>query len=670
MENQVHHKSLAYRPDVDGLRALAILLVVGYHAFPGRIKFGFIGVDIFFVISGYLIGGILLLNLKTDSFSLKNFYYRRILRIFPALIMTLLCCFAAGYLFLFPDELKSLGKHIIAGSLFSENLLLWSEVGYFDTAAHTKPLLNLWSLGIEEQFYFIFPLFLYFIWKSKISFAKALAICVALFFCFNMVLYELDKTADFYSPFSRFWELLAGALLKALEAGNGKGFGPEGIPRKYLNLGLAVLGCIFLVIAFFVISDKKYPGFASVLPVVIAVLFIAAGPHNILSKIFLCNKISIFIGKISYPLYLCHWPLLSFAYIISGKLGSSRSLRLTLVAIAFIAASSIYFMIERPVRFKHVLGKYTVPTLIFGLLACVTLGLVITYVNDLPFRSRIESITKITKQFVRSPYSNDICWKYTKLNKKDTSYCLYKDMGAEETIAIFGDSHAHAAFAGLADLSEKMEQEGKAFNVLCIGRSADKLVNGTGENIFLNNVKPLLDFLEQKPEIKKVFLITRGMPWLSSFSTDGKVRYKSGKITETGERRFTDEISSVIGRLQAMGKEVAVQQDVPALPVSIRDAFKRTYRWDGLDYSWNREKLSMKKSDLLESEKPYARALNAISSRTGAEILYSNDVFCPDEMCLFLTKDGLPLYADRDHVSLEGSKIQAEKIFLPWILKH
>lgn len=402
----------------------------------------------------------------------------------------------------------------------------------------------------------------------------------------------------------------------------------------------------------------------------IAVLFIAAGPHNILSRIFLCNKISIFIGKISYPLYLCHWPLLSFAYILNGKLGISGYQRLTLVAVAFIAASSIYFMIERPVRFKHVLGKYTVATLIFGSLACVVLGLVITYGDNLPFRSRIESMTQITKQFVRPPYSNDICWKYTQLSKKDAGYCLYKDMGAEETVAILGDSHAHAAYTGLVDLSEKMKQEGKPFNVLCIGRSADKLVKGEGENIFMNNAKPLLDFLEQKPEIKKVLLITRGMPWLSSFSTDGKVTYRSGKTTEEGERRFVDEISSVIQRLQAKGKEVAVQQDIPPLPVFIKDGFKRIFRWNGLDHSWNREKLSVKKSALLEWEEPYTRALNAISSRTGAEILYSNDVFCPDETCLFLTEDGLPLYADKDHVSLAGSKLQAEKLFQPWLLKH
>lgn len=665
------HSSLAYRPDVDGLRALAILLVVGYHAFPTAVKVGFIGVDIFFVISGYLIGGILLLNLKTDNFSYKNFYYRRILRIFPALIATLLCCFVAGYLFLLPDELKSLGKHIIAGALFSENFLLWSEVGYFDTVAHTKPLLNLWSLGIEEQFYFIFPLFLFLLWKSKRSFSVALSVCVVLFFGLNLFLARIDATADFYSPLSRFWELCAGALLRALETGCHTMQWRPGTRKKYLETALAFLACIALIVAFLLISESHFPGSASSLPVGIALLFIAAGPDNLISKIFLCNPLSVFIGKISYPLYLCHWPLLSFAYIINGQLGESTvSLRGILVAISFLIAATIYYFIERPVRFDHILGKYTVPVLLLGLITSVALGLILVYGKSLPFRSRVESIPHITNQFRRPPFSNEICWKYTGLKKKDADFCLYKDMGADETIAIIGDSHAHAAYYGLVDLSEKMKKEGKAFNILCIARHAHNLVKGNGKNIFMNNARPLLDVLVQKPEIKKVLLITRGMPWIASFSRGDKVSYIYGKTTKEGVGRFVDEMTGFIGTLKAAGKDVAVQQDIPQLPVAIKEAFVRTLGLKGLDYSWDKEKLILKKRALLEWEKPYTQALEAISARTGAEILYSDDAFCPDEFCLFLTPDGMPLYSDNNHVSVEGSKYQADRIFRPWLEKR
>lgn len=667
-----HHSTLTYRPDVDGLRALAILLVVGYHAFPLAVKVGFIGVDIFFAISGYLIGGILLLNLKTDNFSFKNFYYRRIVRIFPALIATLLCCFVAGYLFLLPDELKSLGKHIIAGALFSENFLLWSEVGYFDTVAHTKPLLNLWSLGIEEQFYFIFPLFLSLLWKSKRSFSVALSVCVVLFFCLNLLLASIDTTADFYSPLSRFWELCAGALLRALETGGHAIQWMTGTRKKYLETALAFLACIVLIVAFLLISESHFPGLASTLPVGIALLFIASGPNNLISKIFLCNPLSVFIGKISYPLYLCHWPLLSFAYIINGQLGESAlCLRGILVALSFLTAAILYYFIERPVRFDHILGKYTVPALLLGLIISVALGVILVYGKSLPFRSRAECISHITNQFRSPPFSNEICRKYIGLKKKDANFCLYKDMGADETIAIIGDSHAHAAYYGLVDLSEKMKKEGKAFNILCIARYAHNLVKGKGKNILMNNARRMVEVLAQKPEIKKVLLITRGMPWISSFSQGEEaswVRY--GKTTTEGERRFIDEVSAFIGTLKGAGKEVTVQQDIPELPVPIKEAFVRTLGLKGLDYSWDKEKLILKKRALLEWEKPYTQALEAISSRTGAEILYSDDAFCPNENCLFLTPDGLPLYSDSDHLSVEGSKYQADRIFRPWLEKR
>lgn len=147
-----------YRPDIDGLRAIAILSVVVFHAFPSWIKGGFIGVDVFFVISGFLISTIIFENLDKGTFSLTEFYARRIKRIFPALILVLVACFAFGWFALLADEYQQLGKHIAGGAAFISNFVLWDESGYFDNAADTKPLLHLWSLGVEEQFYIIWPL--------------------------------------------------------------------------------------------------------------------------------------------------------------------------------------------------------------------------------------------------------------------------------------------------------------------------------------------------------------------------------------------------------------------------------------------------------------------------------------------------------------------------------
>ena len=159
-----------YRPDIDGLRAIAVLSVVGFHAFPSWVNGGFIGVDVFFVISGFLISGIIYENLDKGEFTFREFYARRIRRIFPALIVVMTACFAFGWFSLLADEYKQLGKHIAGGATFISNLLLWQESGYFDNSAETKPLLHLWSLGIEEQFYIIWPLLLWLTWKRKFKF--------------------------------------------------------------------------------------------------------------------------------------------------------------------------------------------------------------------------------------------------------------------------------------------------------------------------------------------------------------------------------------------------------------------------------------------------------------------------------------------------------------------
>ena len=211
------HKNLfrpKYRPDIDGLRALAVLSVVGFHAFPKSIKGGFIGVDVFFVISGYLISAIIFENLKNKSFSFSEFYARRVRRIFPALALVLIACHVFGWFVLLSDEYKQLGRHIAAGSGFVSNMVLWSEAGYFDNSADTKPLLHLWSLGIEEQFYLAWPMLLWLAWKSRINLLGVTVVILLASFYLNVAEVKKDVIGAFYSPITRFWELLVGSLTR------------------------------------------------------------------------------------------------------------------------------------------------------------------------------------------------------------------------------------------------------------------------------------------------------------------------------------------------------------------------------------------------------------------------------------------------------------------------
>jgi peptidoglycan/LPS O-acetylase OafA/YrhL len=200
-----------YRPDIDGLRAIAVLSVVGFHAFG--IQAGFIGVDIFFVISGYLISSIIFGDLQQNQLSILDFYRRRIKRIFPALLTVLLFCFALGWLTLLADEFTALNKHIAAGLAFVSNLVLLGESGYFDSASHNKILLHLWSLGIEEQFYIFWPLLLLIFWRLRLKLDMLLWGLLPCSFLLNIALIHNYPSATFYLPITRFWELLIGAAL-------------------------------------------------------------------------------------------------------------------------------------------------------------------------------------------------------------------------------------------------------------------------------------------------------------------------------------------------------------------------------------------------------------------------------------------------------------------------
>jgi peptidoglycan/LPS O-acetylase OafA/YrhL len=196
-----------YRPDIDGLRAIAVISVIVFHFFPNLIRGGFIGVDIFFVISGYLISNIIFCELEQKKFRFVDFYSKRIKRIFPALLLVLTFSIILGYFILLPNEYKQLGKHIFGGATFTSNFILWNESGYFDNAAETKLLLHLWSLAVEEQFYILWPLVVCIAYHARFNFLIIILLIAAFSFGLNVRYISTDVVADFYSPITRFWEL-------------------------------------------------------------------------------------------------------------------------------------------------------------------------------------------------------------------------------------------------------------------------------------------------------------------------------------------------------------------------------------------------------------------------------------------------------------------------------
>ena len=437
-----------YRPDIDGLRAVAVLAVVAFHAFPRWIPGGFVGVDIFFVISGYLISTILLENLERGTFSFTTFYMRRIRRIFPALAVVLAASFAFGWYSLFADEFTSLGKHMAAGAGFVANLALWYEAGYFDTASELKPLLHLWSLGIEEQFYLVWPLLLWLAWRRKFNVLGVIVLLLLASFVANVVFISRDVTATFYAPYTRFWELLAGSLLAW------RHLRPTSGETQHGN-ALSLAGFVLLVLSFWQITKATpFPGAWAAVPVAGAFCVIAAGQRAWLNRVLLSNRVAVFFGLISFPLYLWHWPLLAFARIIEGGT-PARGVRIAAVFAAIVLAALTWRFIERPLRFGgH--GKVKAIALVVTVAALGYVGALTWFMGGFPARAATQSHLTHQLGWGNDP-QDDFCKQIFFTDDFRPQFCRITPNQPTPTIVLIGNSKAWHFFHGL---NKRAQQHG------------------------------------------------------------------------------------------------------------------------------------------------------------------------------------------------------------------
>jgi peptidoglycan/LPS O-acetylase OafA/YrhL len=455
-----------YRSDIDGLRAVAVLAVLAFHALPQVLPGGFIGVDIFFVISGYLISSILYSNLANQQLSLLDFYSRRIRRIFPALITVFIASFLMAWYFFYADEFINLGRHMISSAAFIQNWMLASESGYFDTSAEIKPFLHLWSLGVEEQFYIIWPLLLWGAWKLRINLLKLTLVCLAASFSWNIYeLYFAQSTIAFYLPQVRFWELLIGAVLAYIHLNPAS----SSVSSRYIStIGLAnenvrsMIGAILLLLSFFFINNQKvFPGFWAILPTLGAVLLISAGPNAILNRSFLSNPLAVWIGKISYPLYLWHWVLLVYLRILEPDLFAKLKFRLLALALAFLLSWLTYRFIEKPLRFGAY-GKSKTWFLIAVMLGIMLLGREIQNQSGMGYRFTASAaylggdFQAQMRQNLEDDYQQNAAAcdfsqpeKKTNQPKVDIAQSCYEAEPKKQSVFLWGDSHAQMLAYGL-----------------------------------------------------------------------------------------------------------------------------------------------------------------------------------------------------------------------------
>jgi len=413
-----------YRPDIDGLRAVAVASVLAFHAFPDALPGGFIGVDIFFVISGFLITTIIMQSHAASDFSYRDFYARRIRRIFPALMLVLAATLAFGWYALLPREFAELGKQAAGGAAFVANFIFWGESGYFDTVAETKPLLHLWSLGIEEQFYIFWPLLLGVAWRRRWPVVRLLWVIAVASFLVNVTTVHPFREAAFYSPASRFWELMVGGILACMRL---KPVAPSAWRshlQSVLGVGLIVLGLVMTR------SDKAFPGWWALLPTLGAVSCIAAGPTGLLNKYLLSNRVMVWIGLISYPLYLWHWPLLVYARIVEEG-HPSAWVRAGAVVASVVLALATYRFLERFTRARTGVGMLRalagsgVAVALVGVLA----------LGGMPPRNGSDLLRKVTDATVDDNYYDGFKQEKLGVHKVERT-----GNGARKVLLI-GDSH-------------------------------------------------------------------------------------------------------------------------------------------------------------------------------------------------------------------------------------
>lgn len=642
-------KPITYRPDIDGLRAIAIIPVVLFHAFPAIFPGGFIGVDIFFVISGFLISSIILNGVTEGYFSFRDFYSKRIKRIFPALITVLFTVLGIAWFTLLSDDFQSLGNHTWRAVIFISNFLLWRESGYFDTAAETKPLLHLWSLSIEEQFYLIWPVAIWLLWKlRKAWIINAIIVIFSISFLCNILLIDKESIAVFYNPFTRFWELLVGALL-AYQLNRQKiDLSTSHFPNPNIT-SIAGLLCILCGLAL-LNKTRQFPGWWALLPTLGAYLLIISGPNSWVNKKILSNRLLVWIGLISFPLYLWHWPLFAFARIFYGP-NPPEIVPIGLVGASILLAWGTYQFIEKPIRHA---SNPTLGTkkLVAGLIIIGLAGLVIFKLDGIA--TRFPNTEKEIASIQWGPAENNT--ERCKSQYPSDQYCILTKEDAKPTAVIIGDSHANHFFKGL---SEYYRAHGG--NLINLGYGAcgpfmDLDRTEVGPNGYLNcykKMRPIFDFIVESKDIKTVFLAFHHNEY---FFPNAKLADQTGLAnTENDDDLLTASLIKTIRTLDASGKEVVLIYDLPNLAVNTGAHIKKCFYSNLLNIDTG---CRQQDTEFLIDFKRYDAIIEKVKTKTPLKVFDTKPYISGN---FPINEKNEWTYRDYQHLTSKGSLFFADK---------
>jgi peptidoglycan/LPS O-acetylase OafA/YrhL len=616
-----------YRADVDGLRALAVLVVIAFHLGSYRFRGGFVGVDVFFVISGFLICSLLYGDLEAGRFSLARFYERRIRRILPALLLVLAATTIAAAFVLMPPRFEDYAESLAAAALSFSNFFFWQSAGYFDAPAGTKPLLHTWSLAVEEQFYLAFPLFLAALYRFRRTVVIAALTLIAIAsLAISAVGAFNDPNAAFYLPFNRAWELLLGALLA---------LGAAPLLRGTWAHAVGVAGLALIGASVFLISEQTpFPGLAALPPCIGTAMVIAAGRagEGVVAKVLALPPI-VLIGLMSYSLYLWHWPIIVLFREAALQDTLTRVQQLEVLALCFGLSVLSWLFVERPMRRAPAPRRVVFAAAAAGTLVVTVAALAVIATHGWPQRlpDNVTRLASFTEYDGMSRYRTGACFIDSRhsYSEFDADRCLRRDP-SEEAILLIGDSHAAHLWSALAS-------ELPQTSVLQATASGCKpTVHAEGAR----RCRRMMDFIFTRYlATHEVDLLVISASWAAE---------DAPAVAETVDWARARGIELVV-----LGPSVSYSAPLPLL-------LAREVRAGDPDLAGRHRLHYVRAAD---------RALAHVAAARRARYVSIYDLMCPRGQCREFVGDGVPIQYDRDHLTEEGARYVVRRLELAGALE-
>lgn len=603
--------SLRYRPDVDGLRAIAVLVVVFFHFRLGSFDGGFVGVDIFFVISGYLITGIIVDELRRSEFSVASFYARRIRRIFPALAVVSLATLLSGYFFLLPADFASLGEQTAYAIFGLSNFYFYNHSGYFDRAAEMLPMLHTWSLGVEEQFYLFWPALLIAGFRLKqlgtrgvVTLLTVVAFCS--FIASIYFVYADEKFAFFMLP-TRAWELAVGGLLVFAPIIRG-----HAVARALNAIGLVLIGYAVFGLS----EDSPFPGLNALAPVLGAAFIIWPKEHVGPIVRTLSSRPFVFVGLISYSLYLWHWPVAVYFRIYNFGRPPHLDEALALIVLSFVLAVLSWAFVEKPFRRVAVEKR---PFIRYGLVAAsgiAVLGLGVTAVGGAPWRLSEREAQLASFLEYKTDFGKRVC--AISSNSKPSKYKCIGSAREQPNVLIFGDSHAQHFVKSLAEAYPSV------YFTQLASTNCPPLIGTKGKKACTDFVTNALQNIIPTKSFDAIIISSRWRIYDNSKleKTISYLKQHTPRVIVFGQTmEYTADVPSILLRSNLLRRSI-----------SLREA------------AANFERFAQLNDQLMKR-----------LARLGVEFYSPAQAICPQGNCALLTLDGTPYQWDNAHLTSRGA---------------